>query len=322
MPTDDNIRKRGCAIVSICNMCNSHSEEEDHLFLHCRFASKLWDWIKHVFSINLNNSSLQSIFYDCAKMHNKQVKEVHIACAINTLSTIWFCRNQKRFEGILITISQAIRRIKRDTSLAGNSSSASASPNVEDLLILRSFNINAKLNLALRITEVTWLPPERGWIKVNTDGAAHGSPGHSGGGGIFRDHNRVYITAFSKYLSIQNAIYAEFHAALHAVTIAYNRGWKHLWIEVDSSMLLDIFSGKSNPPWSLQNDWIKCKEKLHTMNYNITHIFREGNNCADKLASFGIVSRTHTVWNAIPSFIFSDYTMNRLGMPNYRFRNM
>ncbi|XP_019433923.1 PREDICTED: uncharacterized protein LOC109340663 [Lupinus angustifolius] len=138
MPTDDNLRKRGCAIVSICNMCNSHSEEEDHLFLHCTFASKLWDWIKHVSSINLNNSSLQSIFDDCAKMHNKQVKEVLIAGARNTLSTIWFCTNQKRFEGILITVSQAIRRIKRDTSLAGKSSSASASPNVEELLILRS----------------------------------------------------------------------------------------------------------------------------------------------------------------------------------------
>ncbi|XP_019425141.1 PREDICTED: uncharacterized protein LOC109334024 [Lupinus angustifolius] len=220
MPTDDNLRKRGCAIVSICNLCNSHSEKEDHLFLHCTFASSLWDWINHVFSINLNNSSLKNILDDCAKMLNKQVKE-------------------------------AIRRIKRDTSLVGNSSSASASPNVEDLLILRSFNINDKFNLAPRITEVTWLPRERGWIKVNTDGAAHDSPGHSGGGGIFRDHNGVYITAFSKYLTIQNAIFVEFHAALHAVQIAYNRGWKQLWIEVDSSMLLDIFSGKSNPPWSL-----------------------------------------------------------------------
>ncbi|XP_019455028.1 PREDICTED: uncharacterized protein LOC109356147 [Lupinus angustifolius] len=127
MPKDDNLRKRGCAIVFICNLCNSHSEEEDHLFLHCRFASKLWDWINNVYSIKLNNSSLQSIFADCAKLKNKQVKEVLITCAINTLRTIWFCRNQNRFEGILLTFSQAIRRIKRDTSLAGNSSPASAS---------------------------------------------------------------------------------------------------------------------------------------------------------------------------------------------------
>ncbi|XP_019442368.1 PREDICTED: uncharacterized protein LOC109347095 [Lupinus angustifolius] len=268
---------------------------EDHLFLHCKFASKLWEWVNNAFSIQLNNTPVQSLISDCSQQKKNQVKEVLIAYAINTLSTIWLCRNQNRFEGVIIPISHAIRRIKKETSLAGNSSPASATPSVADLIILKSFNITVKLNLAPRIIEVTWLPPKVGWIKVNTDGAAHGSPGHSGGGGIFRDHNGIYITAFANYLSIQNAIFAEFHVVMHAVNIASNRGWQNLWIEVDSMMLLDIFSGKSNPPQNLLNDWIRCKDKLQTMNYTITHIFREGNTCADKLTSYGIVSRTHTI---------------------------
>ncbi|XP_019420673.1 PREDICTED: uncharacterized protein LOC109330855 [Lupinus angustifolius] len=75
-----------------------------------------------------------------------------------------------------------------------------------------SFNVNGQNPLL------------NGWVKVNTDGAAHGSSGLARGGGIFRDQSGNFLGGFAIYMGIQLAIYAEFQCALIAVELAYKKG--------------------------------------------------------------------------------------------------
>ncbi|KAF1878461.1 hypothetical protein Lal_00047130 [Lupinus albus] len=58
------------------------------------------------------------------------------------------------------------------------------------------------------------------------------------------------------------------------------------------------------------------------MNFCISHIYREGNSCADKLASYGIVSMRKSIWFSPPNFLTNEYHRNRLGLPNFRFCNL
>ena len=53
----------------------------------------------------------------------------------------------------------------------------------------------------------------------------------------------------------------------------------------------------------------------------MSHIYREGNVCADSLANLGLsLSSSQLFWsNFIPGFIRGEYTRNRFGMPNFRF---
>ena len=44
LPTDDNLRKRGCSIVSICCFYMNHSETSQHIFFTCPVTFQLWDW--------------------------------------------------------------------------------------------------------------------------------------------------------------------------------------------------------------------------------------------------------------------------------------
>ena len=53
---------------------------------------------------------------------------------------------------------------------------------MDDLLILHRFGLQGRPSKAPVIKSVVWSPPPPGWIKVNTDGAAMGSPGVGGWG--------------------------------------------------------------------------------------------------------------------------------------------
>jgi len=53
LPTDDNLRKRGCTVVSICCFCRKDAETSNHIFFACEVTSILWHWLsKGPFRLN------------------------------------------------------------------------------------------------------------------------------------------------------------------------------------------------------------------------------------------------------------------------------
>lgn len=88
------------------------------------------------------------------------------------------------------------------------------------------------------------------------------------------------------YLS--SAPMAELSAAMFALEMANSKGWNCFWLETDSKLVELVFSNTSLVPWSLRNRWLNCFTLTHSMNFLVTHIFREGNFCADSLANIGL----------------------------------
>ncbi|KAE9619304.1 putative ribonuclease H-like domain-containing protein [Lupinus albus] len=112
--------------------------------------------------------------------------------------------------------------------------------------------------MAPSIVEVTCQPPIVGWLKVNTDGTANGSPGQAGGGGICRDSNGVFITCFVSYLEIQDTLYVELYSTMKTIHLASKRGWWTLWLDCDLRLVVDILNDAAHAPWKLQNEWLIC----------------------------------------------------------------
>lgn len=56
------------------------------------------------------------------------------------------------------------------------------------------------------------------------------------------------------------------------------------------------------------------------MTFKVSHVYREGNHYVDKLAAFGVSSKSFNWLDLIPNFIRPDFFHNRFGLPNYRFR--
>ncbi|KAK2648928.1 hypothetical protein Ddye_016417 [Dipteronia dyeriana] len=124
---------------------------------------------------------------------------------------------------------------------------------VDDLLILHRFDLRGHLARAPVIKSVIWSPPAPGWTKVNTDGAALSSP------------------------------------ASKAINFAWQNEWHRIWLESDSSYVVQLLSSRSEQvPWWIQQAWQHCIYQISKMEFQVSHIFREGNQVADALSKHAL----------------------------------
>lgn len=224
-----------------------------------------------------------------------------------------------RFNNKSVNWKSAISMIIASTSLSGNTTRKTSTNSIRDFTVIKLFNVDIHHPRAPIIKEVIWSPPTPSWIKCNIDGASIGNPGNSACGGVFRDDEANFLCCFAEPLGQSNSYLAEISGALRAIEVASQRGWRNLWIETDSSLVVLAFQRDDKIPWSLRNRWNNMKIKLRQMNCIVTHIYREGNEIADALANAGLSLQALTVWLEIPSFISSFYVKNKLGLPSFRF---
>lgn len=185
--------------------------------------------------------------------------------------------------------------------------------------MLKAFKVNTHHPNAPKITEVIWSPPILQWIKCNTDGASIGTTGQAACAGIFRNRNGESLGCFAVSLGIANAFYAELMGIIFAVECAIEKRYTHLWIESDSKLAILAVKSPNIVPWQIKNRWLNCLQLITGINCIITHIYREGNYCADKLASIGLTVDGFAWWSSPPVIIRGDLVHNRLGLPYYRF---
>lgn len=148
MPTDENLRSSSCITVSVCNLYHQSDESSDHLFLHCNFAGKIWLRFSSILKTAMDLSSIELTFYVYSRNWSAQIKDVVLACIINSLSSIWNCRNKARFDNKFIHIRSAIGMIIASTSFSGNHSKGCMSTSIEEFSILKSLAINGHPNKA------------------------------------------------------------------------------------------------------------------------------------------------------------------------------
>jgi len=93
--------------------------------------------------------------------------------------------------------------------------------------------------------------------------------------------------------------------------------WNQVWLKSDSWSIVQAFKNSHIVPFHLRIRWHNC---LHLgIEAICSHIFCEGNCCADKLATYGH-SVTCIVWlTSLPQTLMEDFTRDRNGLPNFRF---
>ena len=127
--------------------------------------------------------------------------------------------------------------------------------------------------------------------------------------------------AFCKYIGIQVAFKAELMAFIQATDLAWHKGWRNLWVELDSLTVVNcVQASEFEPPWVYHTLWSNCKNQIQDMNIHVSHIFREGNQAADKLAKMGLDHSSLKWWNSYPAEISNFLAHDYSSQPNDRFK--
>ncbi|XP_019465329.1 PREDICTED: uncharacterized protein LOC109363519 [Lupinus angustifolius] len=105
MPTDEHLKARGLALGSICSLCKVNEESSEHLFFRCRFARTIWTGLQHQTGCSLDSCSIANLLI-ISDSFSPLAKTIMIACIINAIATIWYCRNQARFNDLDISLPQ------------------------------------------------------------------------------------------------------------------------------------------------------------------------------------------------------------------------
>jgi ribonuclease HI len=269
--------------------------------------------------MTLQFTSLDDIWKLCDLNWAPQSKVTLIAAIINLINTIWFVRNQARFNDKIISWRSAISSIITSTSLTGNNTCKSSSNSIRDFIFLKKFNICINQPKIPSLGEILWPPPLQNWLKCNIDGASIGNPGVASCGGVFRDANGDFLYAFAEPLGFENAYFAELCGAMNAIEIAYHKKWLNLWLESDSSLVVAAFKNPSKyVPWPLRNRWKNVQVLVRSFNFVVSHICREGNKVADLFANQGLSLPSFSCWVDPPSFSLDCLLKNKLGFPNFR----
>jgi len=90
---------------------------------------------------------------------------------------------------------------------------------------------------------------------------------------------------------------------MKAIELANQFHWNNLWLESDSALVINAIKNNALVPWSLRNRWDNCIQTTRSMNFLATHVYREGNTCADALANAGLSLNHLMIWMQVPDCI-------------------
>nr|XP_007151432.1 hypothetical protein PHAVU_004G045700g [Phaseolus vulgaris]ESW23426.1 hypothetical protein PHAVU_004G045700g [Phaseolus vulgaris] len=96
-------------------------------------------------------------------------------------------------------------------------------------------------------------------------------------------HNRLPTNKdASTFLGIQNSFYAEVVGAILAIK---HYGFIRLWLKTDSSLLCQVFSSSDLISLLIRGRWRNCLKISKRIDFKVTHISEEENECVDKRAN-------------------------------------
>jgi len=161
---------------------------------------------------------------------------------------------------------------------------------LEDNPHIKIEDINSFLNeMQKKINSKRDNESDKNIVKIFIDGASRGNPGKAGVGFVFLDKENKVILEGYKYLGVKTNNEAEYQALILALETALKKGLKNIEIYSDSELLVK----QINRDYKVRNKNLLTKfnkaiDLLNNFEYKISHIPREKNKIADKLANIAI----------------------------------
>ena len=135
------------------------------------------------------------------------------------------------------------------------------------------------------------------WVTAYIDGGARGNPGPAGYGIVITDCAGTTLAELSHFLGHRTNNYAEYSALLSALRFAVFTRCEELQIYADSELVVKQIKGE----YQVKNEGIRLlyDNALRWLalipHFSISHVRRENNKEADRLANLAMDTRRNSV---------------------------
>ena len=214
-----------------------------------------------------------------------------ITAIAETFHALWGARNAYIHKNQCVQVPQILHKIKA-AIIEGNSIQGDfCDGTVNNMMILNSLQVKGNFRPPIRTIEVSWVAPPNNWIKINYDGASKRSDGQAGCGVIARNQTGHFIASASMDCGQATALEAEVQGLLLAIRMAHKNNWRQVWFEGDSlTTVRAVWNREDSLIWTQIGAWQWGMNQLFSMDFRISHAYREANRVADRLANLGVRS--------------------------------
>ncbi|KAK5826899.1 hypothetical protein PVK06_021832 [Gossypium arboreum] len=112
------------------------------------------------------------------------------------------------------------------------------------------------------VTTIHWLLLERGWIKLNTDGAASSNSSNASIGGLLRDSDANWLCSYSMMLVKDTIFRIEAISILEGLRIAWEKGFKQFDLSKINADQLSESNTSGDDKISETNEIISMMEEI------------------------------------------------------------
>ncbi|GAU25543.1 hypothetical protein TSUD_259770 [Trifolium subterraneum] len=285
---------------AMCSYCRVVEETTLHVLRDCTLAKKIWS---HVVPL-ASRSGLQE--WICFNLNNfvmgicEGTWNVFWAMACYLL---WNWRNKElHVEGFL----RPNRPVQHVRNMAAD-------------YIHAMQNSSIMVNRSQVASRIGWVPPRADYIKLNTDGASKKMQ-LAGCGGVVRGSQGEWIGGYAKCVGMCNAFVAELWGVLEGLRFVRNMGFRKVELCIDSQFVVQVIKNGCVQS-SMGVSLLKQIWRLLDLDWNVevSHTYREANNCADALAMLGCsLGYEITTFEACPSHIRELYDADCMGITTPR----
>ncbi|XP_062014459.1 uncharacterized protein LOC133730987 [Rosa rugosa] len=276
LPTVDKLRSKRVFLDQGCCFCNDGDESVEHISRDCSFVGDLLGCFPGLISV-LSRAVRVGSMLDWVARCVGMLSSDNFALLMMVIWSVW--KERKRvWSGMFLSLAQVFNQV-------------------------RNYFLAFKATLHVKVSRVRvvipWSLPQEGWLKANVDGAFSSVTGSGGFGVVVRNwRGQVVGGACCKVEFARSALMVEALAARAACMLAMEHRLVPIAFETDCQQLvLAVEAGEGEDASQigrLVDDIALGIKSLHGS--TLSHICRESNGVAHKLAQVALHLNFQVVW--------------------------
>ncbi|MBA0684863.1 hypothetical protein Goari_026414, partial [Gossypium aridum] len=134
------------------------------------------------------------------------------------------------------------------------------------------------------VSIVQWHPPEKGWLKINTDRACGGSCQRSSVGGACRGSTGDWYFGFATTLGAFSVFQTEARALYEGLRLSWERGYRSVELASDNGVLMESITAGCAADSNLVEQRLLSQLLRRNWSVRLHHVRRTANRAADHMA--------------------------------------